>query len=406
LTRQLPSRFGRYVLFDQIGEGGMARIYLGREQTDLGAERRVVVKHILPLFADSQELSGLLIDEAKLAARLSHGNVVQVYDLGREEGTLYIAMEYVEGFDLAALLKTCSKRKVPLPVEFSLLIVTETLRALDYAHRKKDDEGNLIGLVHRDVSPSNVLVAFDGQIKICDFGIARAIGLDGALPDAAIQGKAGYMSPEAAAGKSVDARSDLFAVGVILWELLAGRRFYKREGGKPPTLEQVRKVVVPALPARNLPQEAELHTLVRRALSVDPDERFASAKEMLRELEAYVAKSGLFASPLKLGEWLTESFGAEIVELRRAREAASHEVDAGPPPDTEPALDSLAGTAAPLAGQSSAPPAPPVAVVAPPDWMRPPANVPAVSPNRNKNLLLIVLGLVVLIIAMLQFMRP
>lgn len=385
----------------------MARIYLGRETTDLGAERRVVVKHILPVFADSSELSRLLIDEAKLAARLSHGNVVQVYDLGREEGTLYIAMEYVEGFDLSALLKTCSKRKVPLPVEFSLLIVTETLRALDYAHRKKDDEGNLIGLVHRDVSPSNVLVAFDGQIKICDFGIARAIGLEGELPDAAIQGKAGYMSPEAAAGKSVDARSDLFAVGVILWELLAGRRFYKREGGKPPTLEQVKKVVVPPLPMRDLPQESELHALVLRALAVDPEKRYPRAKEMLRDLEAYVAQSGLFASSLKLGEWLTENFGAEIVELRRVREAASHDVDAeGASVDTsEAALDSLSGTAAPLAQEAeTAAVAPP----APPEWMRPPAQLPEVpgAPDRNKKLFLIVLGIVVLIVIMLQFMQP
>ncbi len=395
----------------------MARIYLGREQTDLGAERRVVVKHILPLFADSTELSQLLIDEAKLAARLSHGNVVQVHDLGREEDTLYIAMEYVEGFDLSALLKTCSKRKVPLPIEFSLLIVTETLRALDYAHRKKDDDGNPLGLVHRDVSPSNVLVAFDGQIKICDFGIARAIGLDGNLPDAAIQGKAGYMSPEAARGETVDARSDLFAVGVILWELLAGRRFYKREGGKPPNLEQVKNVVVTPLPSRNLPQEAELYGIVMRALEKEPDKRFASAKEMLRELETYIGSSGLFASSLKLGQWLTDNFGAEIVELRRAREAASHEMDSGQAAD-EPSEAAVSAEApeAPQPTESAAPSAPSPAAPGPlqggtpptpPDWMQPPPVAPPVQPEKNNAKLIgLVVGLCVLIVILLQFMRP
>src|SRR5262249_40068563 len=135
-SEPLPRRFGRFVLFDKIGEGGMARIYLGRQRSDLGGERLVVVKQILPVLASSAEFSRLLIEEAKLAAKLSHGNVVQVIDLGREDDRLYIAMEYVEGFDLSELLKRCSKTKIALPIEFGLLVVVETLRALDYSHRK------------------------------------------------------------------------------------------------------------------------------------------------------------------------------------------------------------------------------------------------------------------------------
>lgn len=343
-TRGLPRAFGRYVLFDEIGEGGMARIFLGREPTELGGERRVVVKQILPLLSSSPEFSQLLIAEAKLAAKLTHGNVVQVYDLGREGESLYIAMEYVEGFDLRDLLKQCSQRKVPLPVEFSLLIVSETLRALDYAHRKKGDDGKPLGIVHRDVSPSNVLVAFDGQIKLCDFGIARAMGETGALPDAAIQGKAGYMSPEAARGAPPDARSDVYAAGAILWELLAGRRLLKGEGGKPPTLEQARNVEVPPLPTRNLAQEATLQAIVARAVAREPEQRFASARAMLKELEGYVAASGMVASPLKLGEWLTQHFAAEILERRRAREAASRRETL-----SADELDSLSATEAPTA---------------------------------------------------------
>ncbi len=339
----LPRRFGRYVLFDQIGEGGMARIFLGREKTELGGERLVVVKHILPIYASSSEFSKLLSDEAKLAARLTHGNVVQVYDLGREDGTLYIAMEYVEGFDLGELLKNCSRHKVPLPIEFSLLVVMEALKGLDYAHRKKDEDGRSLGIVHRDVSPSNVLVGFDGQIKVCDFGIARAMGASTELPKEAIQGKAGYMSPEAARGDLLDARSDVFAVGVILWELIAGRRLYKGESGQPPGLEKARLAEIPALPARGYALESELHAVVAKALAKEQEDRYASAKEMLRDLEAYVAGAGLMASPLRFGEWLTENFGAEILERRRARERVSRAVDADgveleptpPPPKVE-----------------------------------------------------------------------
>ena len=269
----LPRRFGRYVLFDQIGEGGMARIFLGREKTELGGERLVVVKQILPVYAESSEFSKLLIDEAKLAAKLTHGNVVQVYDLGREDETLYIAMEYVEGFDLGELLKNCSQSKVPLPVEFSLLVIIEGLKGLDYAHRKKDEDGKPLGIVHRDVSPSNLLVGFDGQIKVCDFGIARAMGASTELPPEAIQGKAGYMSPEAAQGDLLDARSDVFAIGVILWELLAGRRLYKGEAGEAPSLEKARIANIPALPARGYPQESELHAIVMKALAKERDDR-------------------------------------------------------------------------------------------------------------------------------------
>jgi serine/threonine-protein kinase len=335
----LPRRFGRYVLFDQIGEGGMARIYLGATETDLGGQRLVVVKQILPLLAQGPDFAGLLIEEAKLAAQLSHKNVVQVFDLGRENDILYIAMEYVEGFDLRELLRQCSQAKVPLPIEFSLLVVIETLRGLDYAHRKRGDDGQPLQIVHRDVSPSNVLTSFEGEVKLCDFGIARAIGASGALPEAAIQGKAGYMSPEAAAGMPIDARADLFAAGVILWELIAGRRLYRSAAGRPPSLEQAREALIPALPARGYPDEPELHAIVMRALEKDPDRRYRSARDMHQALERWVASAGLGASPLRFGEWLLEHFGQQMLVRRRARERVAlagaedeRRSDALPPP--------------------------------------------------------------------------
>jgi len=323
----LPRRFGRYLLFDKIGEGGMARIFLSRVTGDLGGERLVVVKEILPLLAASADMSRLLVEEAKLCAGLSHKNIVQVTDLGRDHNRLYIAMEYVEGLDLRELLRGCSQKRVPLPVEFSLFIVGEVLRALDYAHRRRGDDGRLLGIVHRDVSPSNVLLSVEGEVKLCDFGIARVLTSQGDVPDEAIQGKAGYMSPEAARGDAVDARSDVFAVGIVLWELLAGQRLYRSGAGRKGALDQAREAAIPELVSRGYPEEATLFGIVGKALAKAPADRYATAQAMLDDLEAYVASQRLVASALRFGEWLVEHFGAEIVELRRQRERAAKEHD-------------------------------------------------------------------------------
>ena len=329
----LPRPFGRYVLFDKIGEGGMARIFLARASSGLGGDRLVVVKEILPLLAASAEMSRLLVDEAKLCATLSHRNVVQVTDLGREGDRLYIAMEYVEGLDLRELLRSCSRKKIPLPVEFSLYIVAEVLRALDYAHRKRGEDGRALGIVHRDVSPSNVLLSTEGEVKLCDFGIARAITTGDALPEEAIQGKAGYMSPEAARGGGVDARSDVFAAGIVFWELLSGQRLYRAMPGRPPPLEQARRAEIPALPARGYPAEPLLHGIVSRALASAPQDRYPSAEEMLADLETYIGESRLVASSLRFGDWLAENFGDEIVAIRRERERAARAVVATARPE-------------------------------------------------------------------------
>src|SRR5438552_8487653 len=171
---RLPRKFGRYALFDFVGKGGMAEIFLARAHTDLGAARLCVVKQILPEFAHHPQFAEMLIHEAKLAARLNHAHIVQVFDLGREGDQLYIAMEYVEGFDLNLLLRKCSAQKIPLPFEFALRIVCDALKGLDYAHRRTNDDGTPLGIVHRDVSPSNILISLEGEVKVCDFGIAHA----------------------------------------------------------------------------------------------------------------------------------------------------------------------------------------------------------------------------------------
>jgi eukaryotic-like serine/threonine-protein kinase len=337
----LPRAFGRYVLFDLIGRGGMAEIYLARQKIELGGGRLCVVKQILPTLAGDPRFSEMLVHEAKLAARLNQANVVQVLDLGREEDRLFIAMEYVEGFDMSGLLSRCSRAGVPLPFDLAFHVIREALRGLDYAHRRTDDEGVPLGIVHRDVSPSNLLLSFDGEVKLCDFGIAHANDTVAASSaeheiDQALRGKAGYMSPEHARGEAVDARADVFAAGIVLWELLAGRRMYRTGDGMASLLEQARRADVPLLPKLGLPAEEELRSLVAKALSVDRVSRYPSAPAMLRDLDDYVARAKLRANALQLGEWLATTFGAEIISRRRARERAMSALERGVPLVAEP----------------------------------------------------------------------
>ena len=378
---ELPRRFGRYVLFDRIGRGGMAEIYLARGTTQMGAARLAVVKLVLNRFSEDPGFSEMLVSEAKLAARLSHANIVQTFDLGREEGRLYIAMEYVEGFDLTKLVKKLAARKIGLPAEYGFYAVMETLRALDYAHRCTDEGGAPLGIVHRDVSPSNVLISLEGEVKLCDFGIARAFDDLSELPEGAQEGKAAYMSPEHARGERVDGRADIFSASVILWEILAGRRMYR----KPPqgeVIDLAKAGDVPPLPERGFPDHARLQEILSRGLAKRREDRYPTAGAMLRDLEGYVAKARLMASPMRFGNFLTEQFEEELVSVRRAREQAALSVTVEEPveviPDLGPAHPPmfLPSSSPPAAVESAAvPPIPP-----PPSLPELPAVVPSAAP--------------------------
>ncbi|MEZ4389787.1 MAG: serine/threonine-protein kinase [Polyangiales bacterium] len=363
---ELPRRFGRYVLFDRIGRGGMAEIYLARGTTQMGAARLAVVKLVLDRFSSDPGFSEMLVSEAKLAAGLSHANIVQTFDLGREEGRLFIAMEYVEGFDLTKLVKNLAARKIGLPAEYGFYAVMETLRALDYAHRRTDDQGHALGIVHRDVSPSNVLISLEGEAKLCDFGIARALDDLNEVPEGALEGKAAYMSPEHARGERVDGRADVFSASVILWEILAGRRMYK----KPPNGEVIdlaRAGDVPPLPARGFPRQERLQEILSKGLAKNRDDRYPTAGAMLRDLEEYVVEAKLHASPMRFGAFLTEQFETELVAVRRAREQAALSVTIADPVEVIPVL----------ALPSSMPPPPPPPPEPEPEPVLPPEEPPA-----------------------------
>jgi serine/threonine-protein kinase len=383
----LPYRFGRsYLLFDRIGAGGMAEIYLARGKTRVGVTRLAVVKIVLPALSGDPRFSQMLVDEAKLAAQLSHANIVQTYDLGREEGRLFIAMEYVEGFDLNELLRRCTRAKLPLPAEFAFFVVGETLRALDYAHRRTGADGAPLGIVHRDVSPSNVLISFEGEVKLCDFGIARAMNTTG-VDTPSLEGKAAYMAPEHARGEAIDGRADVFSAAVILWELLAGRRMYKPAPGED-ALALARRAEIPPLPDRGLPDHPRLAAIVARGLAPDPADRYPTALAMVRELDAYVMDNRLFASPLRLGSFLSDHFGREIVDARRARERAAAAIERGPvlrmdvlsfppPPPRPPDAPTAPADAPPSSAATDSQLAPPPTAVEP---VAPAPNAPALLP--------------------------
>ena len=395
---ELPRRFGRYVLFDHIGRGGMAEIYLARGTTQMGASRLAVVKVVLNRFSEDASFAAMLISEAKLAARLSHRNIVQTFDLGREEGRLYIAMQYVEGFDVTQLLRKLSQKKIGLPAEFGFYVVLEMLHALDYAHRCADDDGNSLGIVHRDVSPSNVLVSLEGEVKLCDFGIARAVTDIAELPDGALEGKAAYMSPEQARGERIDGRADVFSASIILWELLCGRRMYKAQPGRE-VIDIARACEVPALIDRGLPEYAQLQAIVSKGLASDRNDRYATAGAMARDLEDYVIRNRLRASPMKLGGFLTEQFETELVSVRRDLEQRALSVTTEDPVEVIPDLGgfddpsgahthppaALPAEVPPLALPSSGPPptagedAVPTAVV--PEAPRPSLPPPVLAPK-------------------------
>jgi eukaryotic-like serine/threonine-protein kinase len=390
----LPRAFGHYLLFDRIGRGGMAEIFLARMTTDLGVARRVVVKEILPELSSDTGFARMLVQEAKLSAKLSHRNIVRVLDLGREAGRLFIAMEYVEGYDLNQLLRELSRRRLPLPAEFALFVVREVLAALDYAHRATDGSGTPLAIVHRDISPSNVLISFEGEVSLCDFGIARALSYepDAGATDATgshadqdesrvqrarVAGKSAYMAPEHARGDDIDARSDLFAAGILLWELCAGRRLYK--GTEHEMLDMARRAEVPPLPERGLYDLPRLQAILERALAKDPAVRYQSAGQMLKDLDEYALSAQLMASQLRFATFLTEHFAEDIVALRLTREHAAAEALLRPPAQVshpEPVISPSDPPRAALPVVSG-----PVAI-SPPRSTPPRAPVPQASPHR------------------------
>ncbi|HEV7763445.1 MAG TPA: TonB family protein [Thermoanaerobaculia bacterium] len=279
------TKFGQYALIEKIATGGMAEVWKARMRGVEGFQKTVAIKKILPHLSDNQDFIEMFVDEAKLAAQLNHNNIIHIYDLGKIQSSYYIAMEYIDGFDLKAILRRGQERDHSMTVELALFIASKLASALDYAHRKKDFEEKEMGLVHRDVSPQNVLVSQEGDIKLCDFGIAKAASKASHTQAGALKGKLQYMSPEQAWGRHIDRRSDIFALATVLFEMLTNRKLFTGDN-ELSILEQVREARVQPPSLYNEEVTPDIDKIVIKALQKDPANRYQTAGEMARDLDA------------------------------------------------------------------------------------------------------------------------
>ena len=297
--------FGRYVLLRRLAVGGMAEVWLARPAD--GGGKPVVLKRILPQFATDPEFVGRFREEASLTLSLVHGNIVPVFEVGAVGEETYIAMEHVPGHDLRSVLRRARERGKAAPAGVAATIAAEVLRGLEYAHRKTDSEGRRLELVHRDVSPSNVVVSNEGTVKLLDFGIAKALGRAEATRTGVLRGKVGYMSPEQARGEPIGATSDLFSTGVVLWELLTADRLFDGDS-ELAVLEKVKAAVIPSVRERNPFVPASLEKIVTKALARDAADRFPDAGAFLAELVRFQLDSPVGAGPDAVAAFVRDLF--------------------------------------------------------------------------------------------------
>ncbi|RKH94809.1 serine/threonine protein kinase, partial [Corallococcus praedator] len=327
--------YGSYQLLKRLATGGMAQIYLARRPGSDAPDKLLVLKRILPHLSENDEFVRMFLDEARIAARLAHPNVVQIYDLGAEGDTFFIAMEYIHGVDARRLWKRSETSSKPLPVPLVCRILLEASAGLDYAHKKTDATGRPLGIVHRDVSPQNILVTFEGGVKVVDFGIAKAADQATVTRSGVLKGKYSYMSPEQASGQRVDCRSDVFALGVVLHELLTGGRLFKRPSDML-TLSAVAECNVPP-PSHVAPRvPADLDPIVLKALAKDPDARYQHAQDLQRALEGWLAAQPQPSGTADLAVFMKDLYADRLSDEARSGEVQVTDEEAGVSPRSEP----------------------------------------------------------------------
>jgi serine/threonine protein kinase len=301
----------RYKVLEKVAAGGMAEVYRAESAGLEGFKKIVAIKRVLPHLSEKKQFIGMFLDEARVSAHLSHSNCVQVFDIGVGDNTYFIVMEYVDGSDLKGVIEYRRKLNQPFPVEEACLICVKICEGLAYAHELTDSKGESLHIVHRDMSPPNVLITRHGEVKIVDFGLAKANSQLERSEPGIIKGKFSYLSPEAAKGGTVDGRTDIFAVGIILWELLAGRRLFMGESDLE-TVRMVQSARVPSIREINRGVSPELERVLMKALTEDPADRYQRARDFGRALNQLLFTMGRSVSSFEI---------AELVEpIRRERE--------------------------------------------------------------------------------------
>jgi eukaryotic-like serine/threonine-protein kinase len=314
------TKFGRYALLDKIGTGGMAEIYRAKTFGAAGFEKEFAIKLILPSLVDDSEFVEMFINEAKIAVSLYHANIVQVFDLGELEGQYYIAMEYVLGKDLLEILARCAERGLKIPLNLVLFVTMEMLKGLNFAHRAKDPFGEDLNIIHRDVSPSNIMISYAGDVKVGDFGVAKAAIERTLTESGTLKGKVGYMSPEQVMGEEIDARSDIFAAGVVFFEALSMSRLFVG-GSDLEVMLQVRDADIDDSLQKAEPLPDGLREIVSKALTKHPEERFQSSGEFYQALVDFCYQHSIKVTGTDLSNFMRRLFADEIEEEKSKRRA-------------------------------------------------------------------------------------
>lgn len=315
-------KFGEYLLLERLSIGGMAEVFLAKSFGVEGFERFLAIKRILPQMAEDDEFINMFIDEAKLAVQLTHPNIGQIYELGEVDNQPYIAMEFIHGKDLQVIQSHFQRESQSMNLAQAAFIVSKICEALDYAHRKHDSFGQPLHIVHRDVSPPNILISYEGDVKIIDFGIAKAATTSRRTGAGILKGKFGYMSPEQVQGKSLDLRSDVFVAGTLLHELATGRRLFTGVNDFN-ILDDIRDAAVPLPSSVNPGIPPEMDRVIMRAMARDPDERYPHASSFGAALRRFINLSGHPYSRRELSSFMKtvfkQDFQSTSVKLEKYR---------------------------------------------------------------------------------------
>ncbi len=315
--------FGRYVLLDRIGAGGMAEIFRAKTFGAAGFEKEFAVKLILPSLVDDDEFVEMFINEAKIAVKLYHANIVQVFDLGEIETQYYIAMEYVHGKDLLDVLARCAEMDIHIPLHIVLFVTMEMLKGLDFAHRARDPYGEDLNIIHRDISPSNILISYAGDVKVGDFGVAKAAHQRQLTESGTLKGKVGYMSPEQVMGEVIDARSDIFSAGIVFFEAISMSRLFAG-GADLDVMMRVRDANIESRLDAAGPLPTGIQDIVRRALSRHREERYQTAGEFYQGLVDFCFQHDIRTADTDLSNFMRRLFASEIEEEKAKRRNDPH----------------------------------------------------------------------------------
>ena len=308
-----PLLFGKYCLLERLSVGGMAEVFRARPINSPDTTRYLALKRILPHLAEDEEFIKMFVDEAKLCVHLRHPNIVHIFELGRFQSSSYILMEFIPGKDLLALQKRLRKRRLIMSVAQACYVCMELCKGLDYAHKATDDYGRPLNIIHRDVSPQNVLINYNGSVKLIDFGVAKAAVQSTKTQVGVLKGKFGYMSPEQIRGEAIDQRSDIFAVGTLLWELLTNRRLFTGDN-EFEIFQKVRDAQVDPPSTKNPQVPPEVDRIVMKALSGDPNTRYTWAADVARDLGQFLTSIQPLYTQQHLSDWMARFFEEELAE--------------------------------------------------------------------------------------------